>query len=295
MIDVLVETDEAFDPDQAEADERIEPIAESEDPADPLASLCWTWRDIQQARLAAEQRGFKTTLANELLAVETRVGRQIAKEIRRRPIWSWLSQYPGLGGVHTARLVALIGDARRFPGQGCTGTKRHHVAPLYFVGDPCPVLIWRDGGQVPCDGVMLEPRPHTGVASLYHYLGLHVVDGHSPRKSKGQKADWNPIGRTICLQPGGLAEQIVRLRVPKYREIYDATKERLARERGAVLLPEIVGPVDSALLVGLDAEDALEATQQAGLKPYQIDAIARKVAVKAFVGDLLVEMKRLAA
>ena len=282
------------DPPQAETDERGVALDPGSDEllGSALAGLSWSWRDIQQARLAAEQRHL-TILAADLKALEARAAREVGKELRKQPVWPWLSQYPGLGGVHAARLVALIGDARRFPGQACT-TAGHYAPAIYAVGDTCPRTSApdRDGVVSKCEGTMLPPRPGTGTRSLWHYLGLHVVDGHSPRKSKGQKADWNPIGRTICLQPGGLAEQIVRLRVPRYREIYDETKARLQNERGVESKSVSVGTDGSAQTEGDDYRvESLPASVP--LRPIQIDSIARKVAVKAFVGDLLAEMKRL--
>jgi hypothetical protein len=302
----------SFPEDEEEAVDETEIDARS---GSLLASLSWSWRDIQQARLAAEQRGL-TTLSESLLKVGTSLAEQVKRELRRQPIWPWLSQFPGLGGVHVARLVALIGDPHRFPGQPCT---EGHIAPARFaVGDPCPRRSKpdADGAVAACAGTMLEPRRGTGTRSLWHYLGLHVVNGKSPRKAKLQKADWNPIGRTICLQPGGIAEQIVRHRVPVYREIYDAAKERLQRERGAVAAIEAAAWDGSALPEGPDAElrrgigkapglrpIAIE-TQGAepdreieappgSLRPIQIEGIARKVAVKAFVGDLLTAWKAL--
>lgn len=306
-------SEDAYGRDHAEADEQADVSLETDPVSGLLASLSWSWKDVQQARLAAQQRGLDT-LAGELEKFEKRIAEQVKKELRKEPVWPWLSQYPGLGGVQMARLVALIGDARRFPGQRCT--EGHYAPAIYAIGDPCPSRSRpdADGVVTACDGTMLAPRPHSGTRSLWHYLGLHVVNGRSPRKSKGTKADWNPIGRTICLQPGGLAEQIVRLKVPKYREIYDAKKERLARERGAAITPEIAARAGAALPVVPNAEDTrvvdptvgigdYQEGQEAdlscaiekptGLRPFQIDAIARKWAVKAFVGDLLAEMKRL--
>ena len=238
-----------------------------------LASLSWSWRDIQQARLAAEQRGL-TTLSEQLLKVETSLAEQVKRELRRQPIWPWLSQFPGLGGVHVARLVALIGDPMRFPGQPCT---EGHIAPARFaIGDPCPRQSRPDADGVvkTCAGTMLEPRLGTGTRSLWHFLGLHVVDGKSPRKAKGQKADWNPLGRTVCLQPGGIAEQIVR-ELDSLRLDCDGPEAR-----------RFTDPIPASGPSG----SAVPATSS---RPIQIEGIARKVAVKAFVGDLLAAWKAL--
>lgn len=248
-----------------------------------LRMLTATWEDLQKTRLASAQRG-QDELAAVLQKQEDRYARLIRRELERHPVWAWLAQFPGLGGVHTARLVGLIGDARRFPGQRCD--KGHYSAPIHDIGATCPAVTI-DG---PCDGAMLAPRPHTGTRSVWHWAGLMP----GARRQKGQRADYNPAVKTLLLMPGGLAEQIVRLRVPVYRDIYDATKERLSRERA-------VEAAANDLRLGPLPNDAAEAGPVRvtgvgiGLRPFRIDAIARKVAVKAFVADLLREMKRLAA
>ena len=288
-VDALTAVEERFGPGESE---QAEDLAGSDSTCGLLASLCWSWRDIQQARLAAEQRGL-ALIATELLKTETRVAEQVRRELRRQPIWPWLSQFPGLRGVHVARLVALIGDPLRFPGQPCT---EGHLSPArYAPGDPCPRRSRPDAEDAVavCSGTMLEPRSHTGVRSLWHYLGLHVVEGKLPKKRKGQRVSWNPIGRTVCLQPGGIAEHIVRQRVPVYRDAYDVAKERLFRERGAAEPRDVDGPIGSLPDVA-EIGQANAIGSVSGLRPIQIEARARTIAVKAFVADLLVEMKRLA-
>jgi len=251
-----------------------------------LDSRCASWRDIQQARLAAEQRDLPD-LAELLKKVEDRAAEDIKKALRAHPVWSWLSQFPGLGGVHVADLVAMIGDPRRFPGQKCT--EGHTAPPDFEVGDPCPVVGF--GTEDACPGFMLPPRETTGTRALWHNCGLHVVDGRSPRKRKGHRVDWDPAMRTAVLMPSGIADAIVRNRVPVYRDEYDRKKAQLIETR-AVSLPEIVtsaGPQE-----GKEADRPTEIVASIGLRPFQIDAIARKVAAKMFVGDLLRELKRVA-
>ena len=64
---------------------------------------------------------------------------------------------------------------------------------------------------------------------LWSYLGMSVVDGHAPKRAKGQKAKWSPAGRVLCHQ---LGDSIVKLGRGAYREAYDRKKaEYLARER----------------------------------------------------------------
>lgn len=271
-----------------------------------LRALTAAWEDVQRTRLGAEQRGLLPLAAN-LKKLEDATARDIKKAMSTHPLADWLPR--GLGGVHVARLVALIDDPWRFPGRRCTvghylsiaaGTGENDKprgdatdaagVPVnehgLGIGDPCPVET-HDG---PCTGTLLAPRPGTGVRSLWHYCGLHVVDGRSPRKTKGKVADWNPVARTIVLMPGGIAEQIVRLRVPKYRERYDEVKERLTNERavGALGTEALRG----ALADGTEADVSGGSETSCGLRPIQIDAIARKVAAKEFIGDLLMEWKR---
>lgn len=256
-------------------------------PVNVLAMLCEARMDVQRTRLALEQRGLSKEAA-EFAKSEARLDRGIKKELQGHIIWPWLSQYPGLGGVQTARLISLIGDPTRFPGRKCT---EGHTLPnagagredevVVGVGSPCP---WVGLDDQPCPGTLLEPRAGTGVRSLWHYLGLHVVDGRSPRKAKGSKADWSPVGRTVVLMPGGIADSIIKLRVPVYRDEYDRQKERLQNERGVDSGVAIEGPAGPA-----QPNEPIDAD----LRPFQIHERARKIAAKKFVGDLLIEWKRL--
>jgi hypothetical protein len=268
-----------------------------------LGQLAATWQDFAQTRKAAAQRQMPEVVVDRFQTMETWLGEQLKKALRQHPLWPWLSQFPGLGGVHTARLIARIGDPRRFPGQQCdrghTFTPRDAVSPTSTMA--CPFVDMATGEV--CPGRVLPPRLGTGTRSLWHYLGLHVVDGRSPRKTKGQRADWDPIGRTAVLQPDGIAEAIVRNRVPIYRERYDREKTRLTAERGVEVASEIDhphGPRSSEVDAeseraagGVEADVAAVSVPSLGLRPFQLDALARKIAVKAFVGDLLAEWKRL--
>lgn len=254
-----------------------------------LRSLTASWEDIQKTRLASAQRG-RDDLADALKLLEDRESRKIKRELERHILWPWLKQYPGLGGVHTARVIALIGDPLRFPGRKCEAGHYHSAAEPVREGElavGCGIEL-ADGTV--CTAPVGQPRRGTGVRSLWHWAGLHVVDGHAPRNRKGVRADWNPVAKTAVLMPGGIAEQIVRLRVPKYRDIYDQTKDRLTRERAA-------GPIEIDALAGplptntAEADPRAEIELQPGLRPFQIDAIARKVAAKAFLGDMLIVWK----
>lgn len=261
----------------------------SNGPVSTLAMLCGSRMDVQQTRMALQQRQ-QEAMSADIQKVEEKLDRLIKKELMGHPVWPWLSKYPGLGGVQVARLISLIGDPRRFPGQKCS--VGHTLSPDHEVGAPCP---WVGIDDAVCEGTMLPPRETTGVRSLWHYLGLHVVDGRSPKKRKGKRADWSPVGRTVVLMPGGIAESIVRLRTPVYRDEYDRQKERLISERGAA--PAVVTEVEdgAALLDGPEVEGGIASELTTGLRPKQIHALAQKIAAKRFVGDLLMEWKRVLA
>lgn len=256
-----------------------------------LVRLTAAWEDTQRTRLALDQRGIPSA---DMQVIEDRFARQIQRELRAHPLWPWLSQYPGLGGVHTARLVALIGDPMRFPGRQCAAGHHHSAVGGSRGGEEeCGCGYELADGTV-CAAPIGELRPGTGTRSLWHYLGLHVVNGKSPRRMKGTRVDWNPKGRTAVLMPGGIADQIVRQRVPKYRAIYDAAKDRLSRERVTEVPDESDWDLDHPLSEGPEAAVDHATGDRSGLRPFQIDAIARKIAAKAFVADLLAEWKGLA-
>ena len=267
----------ATHPEEAADDARVEIDAMAGPAPSALAALAATRRDMLQLRLAMAQRELPPALVDGMAALESRAGVALIRELRRHELWPWLSQYPGLGGIHVATLLALIGDPHRFPGQRCS--LGHTTSPGHPVGAPCGALGPDDE---PCPGTMLAPRTTTGVRSLWHYCGLHVVGGRLPRRARGQRADWNPAARTAVLQPGGIAEQIVRHRIEPYRGVYDATKARLAAERG---LPHEQGPAEHRCVIEDDAGRPL--------RPIDVERIARTVAAKAFVGDLLAAWKAL--
>jgi len=241
-----------------------------------LGYLSALFEDVQKVRRASENRAFAAlesdmgpvgelalAISVRMLEEEERIGRRLRKVLRSHPVGPWLADKKGLRGPLVARLVSIIGDPRRFPGQPCSGG--HVLVPGYDEGDRCPVTNY-EGER--CPATMREPRSGKGIRPLWAYLGLHVVDGRSPRRQKGRQITWHPLGRRLVLGPDGVADQIVRFSTPGYRELYDRTKARLGVERR-----DAAGHVD-------------------GPRPIVLHNIARKVAAKAFVGDLLTEWKR---
>lgn len=261
------------------------PVVSSSD----LLHAVQSWEDAQRTRKAMSQRG-DDEMAALLGLAEKEAAKRVNKMLRQHVLWPWLSARPGLGGIHMARVIALIGDPRRFPGQKCS--KGHTSLPDYAVGSPCPVADPKTGEL--CDGIMEPPRRTTGVRSVWHYLGLHCdAEGKAPRRRIGVKADWQPKGRASCMQPNGIAEHIVKQKGCPYRPVYDAARERLS-QRGADPESEIdlaCGPEDGggAAEISPVIEGAI-----GRLRPIQVHNIARKIAVKAAIGDMFMEWKRLA-
>lgn len=247
--------------------------------------------DIQRTRLGLIQRGQPEALTEPLRLIEERYDRLIRKELEAHPVWSWLSQYPGLGGFQVARLVAIIGDPHRFPGRVCEAGHHHSAADHGYASEGAPGCGVELADESRCAAPVGPVRPGTGTRSLWHYLGLHVVDGRSPSKRRGHRSDWSPAGRTAVLMPGGIADAIVRSRVPHYRDIYDATKDRLIDTRAD---KGDVSAMQSGAREGAEVDGHGASASEVGLRPFQIDAIARKVAAKAFAADLLAAMKRAA-
>jgi hypothetical protein len=65
------------------------------------------------------------------------------------------------------------------------------------------------------------------VASLWHYMGQHVIEGKMPRRKAGQPVTWSTNGRTVLYQ---LGESIIKNKNNPWRAYFDEAKaEELAR------------------------------------------------------------------
>lgn len=230
-----------------------------------------SFTDTQKLRKSFEQRG-QVDLAEGLEASEGKIKRLARKELGQHPLFPWLQQYKGFLGMRMAGVIGMLRDPRRFPGQRCTSNKgAHYLIPgTVNVGDSCSEEVWdkeNPGETFACDGVVEEPRAGTGVRSVWHYSGLHVVDGMMPRRRKGQQSDWRGELRTCFLMPDGIVDQVIKQRTEKYRDLYDEKKAFF-----------------------FDRPDI--ATMEKG-RPARSHSLARVCVAKAILGDLLMEWKRL--
>jgi len=106
--------------------------------------------------------------------------------IKTEPLYTkWLSKIKGIGPVLSSNLIHIIGY---------------------------------------CDGKYPDGREKVPtISSLWHYCGLHVVNGKAPKRQKGQKVDYNTKARTLVWK---IADSFVKKRTSPYREIYDSEKKR---------------------------------------------------------------------
>ncbi len=274
-------------------------------------------------------QGAKTALRPKaeiegLAKLEAATRRATQKALKAHPLWPWLEQFPGVRGTYTAYILHLIKDPRRFPGQQCE--EGHYLPDIFVEGVPCP-FEQRAESELRAEtcGAPLHGRRGTGVRSLWHYFGLHVIDGKRARKRKGKAADWVTEAPGILLGPQGIADQIIRHRVEPWRSRYDHEKERIADERGVLDGDRVevgsrcesenqTGPArspngdgsevdrlaESEASHGLRSSDGSEVVagneseSEPGLRPVRIHTIARTIALKAFVGDLLIAWKAVA-
>jgi len=108
-------------------------------------------------------------------------------------------------------------------------------------------------------------------SKYWAWWGLHVVDGHSPKRTKGENIDWNPKMRTLAWKIG---KQFI-MQGQGYRQIYDREKDRLYEQR----MPIGVCPNYEA------CKAKLKNRKEPACKGH-IDAMAKRKAVKMFVSHL---------
>lgn len=65
-------------------------------------------------------------------------------------------------------------------------------------------------------------RRFSRVSSLWHYAGMHVTDGHAPKREAGRSMDWNPKLREGLFN---LGVSIIKNRDNRWRAIYDAFRD----------------------------------------------------------------------
>lgn len=269
-----------------------------------IARHARSWDRIQRLRVALGNSGQASEAGLvDIKRAEDRESRLATEALQKHPLWKWLEEHKGLRGVTTCLIMGLIRDPRRFPGQKCE--KGHYLSAIFEVGASCPIQIdseheshedadltetARDSESKQfsgCGAPILASRSTTGVRSLWRYFGLHVVNGHSARKQKGRQADFTPRGKALLLAPDtGLASQIVRHQCEPWIDIYYKQKERLIEVQREI---PVVGRGQDGVA---SVVQGYEVNHASGTRPLiAVDRLARKIAAKAFLGDLLTAWK----
>ncbi len=277
-----------------------------------------------------------------LHALEKQEGRRAQRALKKHELWPFLEPLRGLRGPSVCLVIGMIRDPRRFPGQLCekghylpaglfpvgapcpvlvtrngkTAEGEEIEAERAYDTEDGPFSSANgngDGGETTeeaiandlaggCGAPILEPRPYTGVRSLYHYFALDVVNGKARRKVRGEQATFNPRGKALFLAPdGGIAAQIVRHNCEPYVTVYREGKVRLLEREG---IDVASGNVRNS---GSPPQQAQRATKKQVAKGVEssyeneswngprsllwCDKTARKIGVKRFAGDLLMNWK----
>lgn len=150
-------------------------------------------------------------------SLKGKVGRKINKHLQYWKLWThWLQDVPGIGPAYAGRLI-LLHYYRSVPVcEKCNGALEKIEG-----GMKC-----RDCGQdAKGKGVLkyrVELKNFPKVSSWWHYMGLHVVNGKKPKRTRGQVADWSTPGRTLSHL---IASQFVKT-PGKYRDFYDLRRAK---------------------------------------------------------------------
>ena len=132
-------------------------------------------------------------------------------------------------------------------------------------------------------GVLGDLDQFPNPAKAWKYMGMHVVDGRAPKRTKGELLGYSPMGRTVCHL---IAEGLVRQNKGKYREIYD-------KRRATVLERERTEP--SGCPFGHEHLDKKKKvldcikTDDLGDHSAHVDNDAKRVTVKELLKDMLLE------
>lgn len=164
--------------------------------------------------------------------------------------------------------------------------------------------------------ILGNPGDRDSPSQLYAYSGLHVIDGQTPRRVKGQQANWNSVAKSLCWQ---IAEQTERANKPGhhdkigrwrpsayYADVYHEAKSKYAGDVHEHPCPAC-GLCDScgkppnkdarehAEKTGCDDRRLVKAGAGTPLRPGHIRARAYRIVMKRFLLELWIEGRRLMA
>jgi len=78
-----------------------------------------------------------------------------------------------------------------------------------------------------------SPDKFPRVSSVWHYAGLHVIDGQAPQRRRGKRISWNPDLRTTCYKLGDqfvrATDSLGRRLYEEYRAYYDERDDDISK------------------------------------------------------------------
>lgn len=169
---------------------------------------------IEKAPRPRPPRDKEGQLPERGCCLEHAAERRLARELRTHPLGPWVKAQRGIGEKQGPRLIGAIGDP--------------YMRPAY---------------RLP-DGTVEAPRPRTPY-ELFAYCGMHVVDGHAPKRARGNPSNWSADARTrahlvaeSCLkglrkpcesiEGAGYAVHVEGCACFPYRLLYDQYREKIA-------------------------------------------------------------------
>jgi hypothetical protein len=125
------------------------------------------------------------SLFKGLEANEHQIILALQKAMRKHPLGEWQRQATGVGEKQLARLLGTIGDP--YLRESFTEEGVHEITPRT-------------------------------VSQLWAYCGMHVVDGASPKRKKGEQLNFKIDARMRCYL---IATSCIKQSDSPYRKIYD--------------------------------------------------------------------------
>lgn len=116
---------------------------------------------------------------------EKTMEKALSKQLKTHPLHPWIKSQIGLGDKQMARLLGVIRDP-----------------------------YWNE----------LHQRPRT-VSELWAYSGLHVIDGQSAKRRKGQQSNWSAEAKTRIYL---IAVSCIKQSKSPYRAVYDDRRTHTA-------------------------------------------------------------------
>lgn len=124
-------------------------------------------------------------------ALEKAAVKAMTKRMKEHVLYKWVEDNKGVGAKTAARLLNAIGDP--------------------YMREQYVEEKWQEYRLV------IKPRT---LSELWSYCGYSVVNGKAPRRSKGEKINWNPEARTRVWI---IAETSVKCN-GTYKPVYDEAK-----------------------------------------------------------------------